>query len=53
MQSYNQTKAPQTFSEMWQVVKDRFISTISFKGKTYTKREFHELSLRFPNNETV
>lgn len=39
-------RAPRTASEMWEVIKDKFLSTITFQGKTYTRQEFHDLSLK-------
>lgn len=38
------TKVPQTFKEMWEVVKDRSFQTMAWKGKSYTKTELKQLA---------
>lgn len=40
------TKVPQTFKEMWDVVKERAFQTMTWKGKTYTKSELQQLALK-------
>lgn len=45
MQSNNQKRAPQTFAEIWEVVKDKLVTTIAFKGKSYTKEELRRLAM--------
>lgn len=42
MDTQKQTRAPQTLEEMWEVVKDKIITTIHFQGKSYTKRQLQD-----------